>query len=345
MASKTTSSILLTAGLVLATGAGAETLLVPGGFPSVQAAIDAALPGDRIEVSEGVFVGDVDFLGKDVHVVGTGLGTVLEGTGNGPVVRFVSGETPAAVLDSVVVTGGSAEQGGGIEIVDSSPTVVRSFVSRNEASARGSGIMVSGASSEPRIYNNVLAHNTHTAGDPHGLEIDGAAPIVVNNTIVRGDSNGVILRGDSPARIRANVIARNGARVGGKLRGRGICDFSDGTAEIAYNVFHRNRIAALLRGGKDWKKAAKLQKRQPDEQVFGNSDGRPGFVRNPKRNPDRVDLADLALRDSRRAKARDAGEMDPACNDLDGTRNDAGHGGGPFAAPSTALPDGVVCGG
>ncbi|MDH3685047.1 MAG: right-handed parallel beta-helix repeat-containing protein [Myxococcales bacterium] len=331
--------------LGLGSVAGADTLAVPADFGTVQAALDAAIGGDRIEVAPGVYPGDVDFLGKDVRVVGAGLETILQGTGTGSVVSFVSGETPAAVLDSVVVTGGSAVQGGGIEITDSSPTIVRSFISVNESSQGGSGITVRGATAAPWIYNNVLAHNTHTAGDPHGLEVDGASPLVVNNTIVRGDSNGVILRGSAGAVLRGNVIARNGSRVGGKLRGRGICDFSGGGAVIAHNVFHRNRIAALLRGGKDWRKVKRLQKRMPeDTQVFGNSDGKPGFVRNPKRNPARSDLADLALRDSRRAKAVDAGDPDPACNDLDGTRNDAGHGGGPYAAPSTALPGPGSCG-
>jgi len=331
--------------LGLGSVAEADTLAVPADHGTVQAALEAAIAGDRIEIAPGVYLGDVDFLGKDVHIVGAGLETILQGTGTGSVVRFVSGETAAAVLDSVVVTGGSAVQGGGIEITDSSPTIVRSFIRVNEASQGGSGIAVRGATAAPRIYNNVLAHNTHSAGDPHSLEVDGAAPLVVNNTIVRGDSNGVILRGSAGAVLRGNVIARNGSRVGGKLRGRGICDFSGESAVIVHNVFHRNRIAAFLRGGKDWKKAERFQKREPDDtQVFGNRDGKPGFLRNPKRNPNRSDLADLALRDSRRAKARDAGDPDPVCNDLDGTRNDAGHAGGPYAAPSIALPGPGSCG-
>jgi hypothetical protein len=331
--------------LALGPAAAAQVLLVPGDFPTVQAALEAALPGERIEVAPGVYGEDLDFLGKDVHLVGAGLETVIQGSGTRPVVRFVSGETNAAILDSVVVTGGESDRGGGLRIVDASPTIVRSFIVENRSSRMGSGVHVEGASSAPLLYNNLIAYNTHAAGDPHGVEIQEAAPILVNNTIVRGDSNGVILRGASPAILRGNVIARNGSRVDGRRRGRGICDFSTEPPTLHANVFHRNRIAALLRGGKDWKKIRRFERRNPDAAlVIANADGKPGFLRGPKRSPDRQDLADLTLRERGRAKARDAGDSRAACNDLDGTRNDAGHGGGPFAAPSTDLPGDAACG-
>ncbi len=248
------------------------------------------------------------------------------------------------MLDSVWVTGGAAMRGGGIRIEGASPTIVRSYVVGNRASEAGSGISVVGPG-EPRLYNNVLGWNRRDgSGDPHSLEVRDAAPVIVNNTILRGDSNGVILRGASPARLRGNVIARNGSRVAGQLRGRGICDFSGETAEIRFNVFHRNRIAALLRDGRDWRRVEGFQRARPEVAlVEENVDGAPGFRRAPPQGPRGVEPELLAL--SRRlGAARDAADPDPTCADLDGSRGDAGHGGGPFAAPSRALPELGACG-
>jgi len=69
-------------------------------------------------------------------------GRLARGTGGGPVVTFASGETPASVLDSLTITGGRADAGGGVLILGSSPTVVRTVITQNRAGLRGSGIYV-----------------------------------------------------------------------------------------------------------------------------------------------------------------------------------------------------------
>jgi nitrous oxidase accessory protein NosD len=208
--------------LALACGVAGAAMIPGAPGQSLAAAIDDAAPGDVLELSAGVYAGDLDFGGKAITVVGVGPATVLMGSGEGSVVRFSSGEGPASVLDSVAVTGGSADRGGGIHIADAAPTVRRTIVFGNRAALQGSGIYV--ARSSAILRNNLVAYNSTGGGDPHALEIVDAGPSVVNNTIVRNDSNGIILRGSSPADIRNNVIAVNGSRG----RGRGICDFSGG---------------------------------------------------------------------------------------------------------------------
>lgn len=47
-------------------------LVVPRDYPSVQAAVDAAAPGARIEVRPGTYVGEV-VIGKDLDLVGAGI--------------------------------------------------------------------------------------------------------------------------------------------------------------------------------------------------------------------------------------------------------------------------------
>ncbi len=335
---------LLVALALLAAPAGAEVWRVPSAVASIQAALDAASDGDVVEVGEGVYVEDVDFRGKAVRVVGAGADTVIQGTGTGPVVTFASGEGPDSILDSVLVTGGRAEDGGGIRIDGASPIVVRSFVVGNAARRAGSGISVVGPAA-PRLYNDVIGWNERIGdGDPHSLEVRDAAPVIVNATIVRGDSNGVILRGASPARLVASVIARNGSVAGGDARGRGICDFSGETATIRFNVFHRNRVAALLRDGRDWRRVARFQRSRPEATlVAGNRDGAPRFRGGIPRRFSGLELPALLLREAR-GTAADAGDPDPRCADGDGSRQDVGHTGGPYAVPSSAIPGPESCG-
>ncbi len=307
---------------------------------SIQAAIDRAVDGDVIELAAGDYGERIDFRGKAIRIVGAGEATVIRGTGRGPVVRFSSREGPGSVLDSVVITGGVASRGGGIYIRGASPTVVRTIVTQNRAALQGSGIYIGGNAS-PLIYNNLIIYNTNDGGDPHAVEIVGASPWVINNTIVRTDSNALISHGGAPV-IRNNVLAWNGSQSGGNRRGRGICDFSDGRASIHYNGFHRNTVAAILRDGRDWKKIRLLQSQRPDPLVGHNVDGNPNFAARPPASADAARYSDFELAGT--GKALDRGDPATACNDLDGTRNNLGFTGGPFAPGSAELPSPSVCG-
>jgi hypothetical protein len=117
--------------------------------------------------------------------------------------------------------------------------VIRTVIFDNEARSQGSGIYLTRSSAYLR--NNAVLYNHTGLGDPHSIEVVDAFPSIINNTILRNDSNGIILRGSSPALILNNLIALNGSRG----RGRGICDFSGGVATIHYNLFWRNRRAAI----------------------------------------------------------------------------------------------------
>ena len=194
----------------------AATIAVSAG-DSVQAAIDAAAPSDIITLAPGTYTENIDFKGKAVSVVGIGLETILQGTGDGPVVTFSSGEGPESVLDSVVVTGGLADQGGGIYIADADPTILRSVIFNNQARTQGSGIYI--ARSAAQIQNNFVIYNHSAAADPHAIQVVNASPEIVNNTIMRNDSNGIFLLGNSPALILNNLIILNGAQSRGRRSG------------------------------------------------------------------------------------------------------------------------------
>jgi hypothetical protein len=136
--------------------ASADTLHVPGNHPTIQAAIDAAEPGDVVLVAPGTYVERIDFLGKEITVEGSGGAgvTTLDGGGEGSVVTFQSGETLASVLRGVTVTGGAGsafetitfqgvvvvDVGGGIKVVDSKARLEACRIAGNSAPAAGGGV-------------------------------------------------------------------------------------------------------------------------------------------------------------------------------------------------------------
>ena len=322
----------LAVALFVAPAQAATIAVAPGS--SVQAAIDGALDGDTISLSSGLYPGDIDFVGKAVSVIGVGEDTVISGTGAGPVVRFVSGETGASILDSVTITGGSAPSGGGILIENSSPTVIRNVITGNFAVARGAAIFIEGATSGPLIANNLITYNNRIGfGDPHGIQTSAASPLILNNTIVRGDSNGIFLSGGGEAVVMNNIIGRNGSRgsVSEARRGRGICNFTS-NASISYNLFWRNAKSALLQSGQDFRRIRRAQRALDSPDLLGNRDGSPKFVRR-KLPADAVDVvaADFLLK--AKSRAIGSGNPDPGYNNTDGSPNTIGHLGGPLALP------------
>jgi hypothetical protein len=163
--------------------------------------------------------------------------------------------------------------------------------------------------------------------------VDGGAPTIVNNTIALSDSNGIFLASGAAAVVMNNIISRNGSRGarGEGRRGRGICNFTAGSA-ITYNVFHRNRKAALLQGGRDFRRIRAAQRSLGGPLLAGNLDKNPRFER---RRPVKT-LEDFApdhfeLRANSRILG--TGNPDPLYRNADGSPNTPGHRGGPLAAP------------
>jgi hypothetical protein len=117
-----------------------------GDYPTIQAAIDAAMDGDTIELTDGTFTGegnrDIDYLGKAIAVRSqSGNPDVCvidcEGSAADPHrgFHFHSGDGPASVLEAVTITGGHhVEPGGGTVCAFSSPTLINSVIAGNVVS-------------------------------------------------------------------------------------------------------------------------------------------------------------------------------------------------------------------
>ncbi|MCH2137307.1 MAG: right-handed parallel beta-helix repeat-containing protein, partial [Phycisphaerales bacterium] len=130
--------------------------------------------------------------GKAITIQGTlnGDGTLastIDANGGGRVFIFNSGETTDTVIKDLVITGGSASNGGGIFCeLESSPTISGCTITGNTATESGGGIYSN--SSNPTITNTVLCENT--PDNVYGRWSDGG-DVCIAFSCQDSDGNGV----------------------------------------------------------------------------------------------------------------------------------------------------------
>jgi hypothetical protein len=95
---------------------------------TIQAGLDAALPGDTVLLAPGTYAGPantgIDFLGRQVVLRGAGgtpEATVVDCNGDGYAFRFADGETPTSALVNLTITHGRTEVGGVVQCHTASP--------------------------------------------------------------------------------------------------------------------------------------------------------------------------------------------------------------------------------
>ena len=195
-------------------------------YTSIQAAIGSAQHHDEIVVAPGTYSEAINFLGKAVRVRSSGGAavTTIDGTGHYHVVQCVSGEGRDSVLEGFTITGGNANGsvhpdacGGGMLIVDSSPTVIGCIFVDNAAVGDGGGMYNQGSS--PIVIHCSFVTNTSSSfgGGMHNL---WGNPIVSDCTF-EGNSGGFrgggMYNTQSSPSITACVFSGNTAGNGGGL--------------------------------------------------------------------------------------------------------------------------------
>lgn len=203
--------------------AAAEQIDVPGQYPTIQAAIDAAKAGDTVVVADGVYTGpgnrDIRFLGKAITVRSENgpVNCIIDcqGTQQDPHrgFDFDGGETAETILDGFTITNGSTPpgaildefNGAGILFRDGSPTVKNCIITNNWAGCWGGAMCCSMfGNSNPTIINCTIADNYSNA--------EGGAFFTLGN---------------SPTIIGSLIVNNEAAALGG-----GIHDFGGGTVTI-----------------------------------------------------------------------------------------------------------------
>jgi hypothetical protein len=200
-----------------------KTINVPADQATIQGAINLANNGDTVLVAPGTYYENINFMGKAITVTSSsGPGTtVIDASGNGSVVTFNNGEGSGSVLNGFTIQHGSASnfEGGGIDIVGTSPTITNNVIQNNMACVEGGAIAASFAS--PRIQGNTIQNNAQVTScvgsGGGGIALRGAGQaqiignLITNNVQPTGDGAGIYLNAAGTPLIRANVIAGNTA--------------------------------------------------------------------------------------------------------------------------------------
>ena len=190
---------------------------------SIGDAIAAATDGDLICVAGGTYVETVDFQGKEVEVRGRGPRWSEIAAGSRGAL-FVTGEGPGAVLAGFTVRDGWAPwdnlAGGGIVIVDSSPTLEDLVVTDCHAFG-AAGMWVSGGA--PYITSVEVLDNVIFYGDPIGSQGGGIrfedSDAIVDGARIEGndayEGGGAYIDGGTVAFFGVDLVGNEGAIGGG----------------------------------------------------------------------------------------------------------------------------------
>ena len=192
------------------------TIHVPADVPTIQEAIDVSLRGDTILVASGVYIGGIDFLGKDISVEsesGPGL-TMIDGDrATGVVIG------PGGALIGFTVTNSFASFGAGMDVSGSGSLVFGNIFDGNAQSAGGFGAAIGGNSASPVIDSNVFRNNTCDNQFLSGVVsfVNSSSPLIVNNVFEDNPCRAINMTlpvGNLP-RVLNNIFVRNrtGVRV------------------------------------------------------------------------------------------------------------------------------------
>ena len=201
-------------------------------FTSIQAAVNAASPGDEINVGAGVFAGGVT-ISTDLTIGGGGPSvTTVDGGGSGSVFEI---QNATVVLRDMTIRGGSATNGGGVrndgDLTIENCDIVNNFadmgagvyndmigqvvittttISGNEAMSVGGGLINQGG--PVVITQSLISGNTaaYAGGVYAGNYTSAGGTLSIDSSTVTGNSSGAIWNfSDAGVAITSSTIAGN----------------------------------------------------------------------------------------------------------------------------------------
>ncbi|MDF1545430.1 MAG: thrombospondin type 3 repeat-containing protein [bacterium] len=297
-----------------------NVLRVPSEYPTIQAAVDAAIDRDTVLVSPGVYNENVDCVSKSIMIKSTGGPSVTYVTAADPTLvtfRFlssfeydlragvsgfdISGSNAAGIrvlsrsilIENNVIHDNQSDykdSGGGIDLSQTRNSMVTGNIIRNNQAASsgyGGAILVETGHDDTLAYN--LAFDNTGYGDIRVLRCHRT--VIFNNTVVNATSIGIYLQYSYNHNVRNNIVS-GGSVIGIRMYN------ANGTVD--YNCTFDTPIS-----------------------IDGDTAGTGAFniVADPQfQNPTNSDFRLGAT-----SPCINAGDPDPIYNDPDGTRNDMGY--------------------
>lgn len=223
--------------LPVALPAGAATIHVPSGQPTIQTGIDAASAGDTVLVAVGTYPEHGILMKPGVCLAGaTGaaVDVIIDAGGLGRVISCDSADSTTSFV-GLTFEGGAAtsgsyyeQVGAGIHCVDSSPRISRCAFVGNVAGWHGGGVHVSGDSC-PLVTDCTFTQNT--ADDGGGAYVDSGSALFTrcefSHNTADYSGGGLSLGEDTSAELQACTFGYNESGQGGGL----YCGWASITAE------------------------------------------------------------------------------------------------------------------
>jgi len=185
---------------------------VPGDYATIQAAIDAASPGNTIAVSPGTYTGNLNFNGKNVTLqsVAGPSRTIIEGS-NGTAVQI--GANGAIV--GFTIRNAFGDFAGGME-AHGAGTLVKNNIFKSNT---GFGAGIWGNNASPIIDANIFLNNSCDEQYLSGVIsfVNTSSPLLVNNIMQNNPCRGINMTlpsGNTPQVINNTLVSnRAGIRV------------------------------------------------------------------------------------------------------------------------------------
>lgn len=186
----------------------AKTIEVPKDYSTIQAAVNAATPGDLILIAPGTYRENLT-VRKSIELRGAGPGAIVDGSRSRSAPTILIQRTHDVVIQNLEITGGRR----GIQVERSRDVIIReNLIQKN----RRQGILITENSQGTQIIENSILDTAPDEGNVLG--------------------NGIILNGDKDARVLNNIIARS-AWSGLRLL--------SSVAQIEQNSFEENQYYGI----------------------------------------------------------------------------------------------------
>ncbi|MCH2141136.1 MAG: hypothetical protein MK100_08910, partial [Phycisphaerales bacterium] len=233
-----------------------QTLYVIAG-ESIQDAINGCPDGGTVSIGPGTYYGTGDSVitlpGSGITIIGSAgaASTIIDGqdarrglAGNG------CGDN-GTVIEGLTITNGSAEAGGGIYIVDCSPSVINCVITQNTAmifgtAMNGGGVFIGGSTASPSFANCTISNNTANGGGGiwawDGYEAEFTNCLITDNT--SNWTGGGVFADFGYIRFEACEIRGNTCLYGG-----GGLNFSYATADVINCIIDGNSVTEGSGGG------------------------------------------------------------------------------------------------